>query len=219
MTEVILKRYRICFQKGDHVRYISHLDLHRAIERTLIRSKLPVNYSKGFSPRIRLNLTTALPLGCSSLVELADIWLLEDLDPSDIHDALASSAPPGITFTSVEPIDMRMPSLQSQIRAVEYRVELTMGHDPTTLAQTIEDLLANDSLPRTRRGKQYDLRPLIHELEGNQDQGDQISLRMLLNVGEGSTGRPEEVLFALGLDPSNTFIERTRILLTETPIN
>ena len=42
--------------------------------------------------------------------------------------------------------------------------------------------------------------------------GDFQSLRMRLSAMEGSTGRPEEVLLALEIQPEATHIERTRLV-------
>jgi radical SAM-linked protein len=213
MTEETLTRYRISFTKGAHLRYIGHLDLHRTMERTLRRAKLPLGYSKGFNPRVKLNLSTALPLGCSSKAELADIWLATARDETLVLESLCKSAPPGMTFTHIEKIDLRTPSLQSQIQACEYQVELSNLREPSTLSKNVAALLETERLPRTRRGKDYDLRPLIQSLQLFEDERDTSILQMVLSVGERSTGRPEEVLLALDLDPTECLIERTKLFL------
>jgi radical SAM-linked protein len=219
MTEDALTRYRIHFCKEDRLRYIGHLDLNRAMERTLRRARLPLGYSKGFNPRVKLNLSSALPLGCSSSVELADIWLLNEVSEDVVLESLRAVSPPGLTVSRVEVIDLKTPSLQSQIKAFEYQVALSGVGDPSILPGAITALLEAESLPRTRRGKAYDLRPLIQALHLNRGDQDSVTLRMVLQAGEGSTGRPEEVLLALGLDPADTLIERTRLFLeAETSI-
>lgn len=213
MTEDSLTRYRIQFVKGEHIRYIGHLDLHRSMERCLRRSNLPLDYSKGFNPRVKLNLSSALPLGCTSIAELADIWLLSPLEATTVHQALVAAAPPGLSFLSVEKIDLKTPSLQSQIHSVEYRVEFEGSNTVPALSEAVTTLLMAEELPRERRGKHYDLRPLVHELEICQDPPEHPGLRMVLNVGESATGRPEEVLLSLGLDPTGMLIQRTQLYL------
>jgi hypothetical protein len=110
-------------------------------------------------------------------------------------------------------IDLKTPSLQSQIKAFEYQVELSGVGDPSILPGAITALLEAESLPRIRRGKAYDLRPLIQELDLCRGVQAPLYLRMVLEAGEGSTGRPEEVLLALGLDPADALIERTQLFL------
>ena len=73
------------------------------------------------------------------------------------------------------------------------------------------------SLPRERRGKPYDLRPLIESLEllpG--DRPGMLRLKMTLAAREGATGRPEEVLDVLDVSSEATRIERTRLILKES---
>jgi radical SAM-linked protein len=215
MTSEALTRFRLHFHKMRELRYIGHLDLHRSLERTLRRTKLPLDYSKGFNPRIKLNLSTALPLGCSSTTELADFWLLSAYDEDAVLLTLQSVAPPGLAFNSLEKIDLRTPSLQSQINAVTYQIELLEAAEHANLEAKVTALLLAEERTRTRRGKTYDLRPLIQTIEVlHQPSGPPI-LRMDLKAGEGMTGRPEEVLLELGLDPAETLIERIQLFLTE----
>jgi hypothetical protein len=74
-------------------------------------------------------------------------------------------------------------------------------------------LVSANSLPRERRGKSYDLRPLIEDLHRlpDDDQGNsRFSLRM--TAGPKATGRPEEVLLALEIPLNAAQIQRSRIL-------
>ncbi len=75
-------------------------------------------------------------------------------------------------------------------------------------------MLAQTTLPRTRRDKAYDLRPLIETLQyaGAADIGHGLEMR--LTAREGATGRPEEVVAALGCDPAEARYHRRRLLYT-----
>ncbi len=70
MTEQERIRYRLRFHKTEAMRFTGHLDLHRALERTIRRSGLPLAYTRGFSPHPRLQLAAALPLGFVSRAEV-----------------------------------------------------------------------------------------------------------------------------------------------------
>ena len=76
-----VQRLRMTFSKGGAARYTSHLDLARALERALNRAQIPVAYTQGFNRRPRMQMATALPLGYTSEYELADILLLEAMEP------------------------------------------------------------------------------------------------------------------------------------------
>ena len=45
-------RYLIKFTKDADIKFVSHLDLMRTIQRIVRRAELPVEYSKGFNPHI-----------------------------------------------------------------------------------------------------------------------------------------------------------------------
>ena len=71
------------------------------------------------------------------------------------------------------------------------------------------------SLPRERRGKSYDLRPLIETLLVKRE-GDAVQLEMTLSAREAATGRPGEVLRAMDLDPACAHIHPIGRELTQT---
>ena len=201
-------RVRLTFTKQGALRYTGHLDLHKILERSIRRAKLPLVYSQGYHPQPKLNLAAALPLGFSSRAEVMDIWLNEEVQ--DVPTALQEHVPPGLTILEATPVDERAPSLQSQVVAAEYQVEITEAGYASGLTEKIASVMESESIPRVRRKKEYDLRPLIEEL--TQTRKNQLFMR--LTAREGATGRPEEVLDAMGISLEDTRIERTRLLFT-----
>ncbi|HEX9030091.1 MAG TPA: TIGR03936 family radical SAM-associated protein, partial [Anaerolineales bacterium] len=189
-------RLRITFAKTEEMRYTGHLDLHRTWERIFRRAGLPLAYSQGYHPQPRINLAAALPLGFTSQAEIADIWLEESLPLEQISKVLNQALPPGLQLIGIQDVPTTLPSLQTQVAAAEYSVKLLDPIDQ--LDDRLQEILNAVSLPRERRSKSYDLRPLILGLERqpNDPQG-RPCLCMRLAAEEGATGRPEEVLAAL----------------------
>ncbi|HEX9675990.1 MAG TPA: TIGR03936 family radical SAM-associated protein [Anaerolineales bacterium] len=206
-------RYRIRFAKSAPLRFIGHLDLHRTWERTLRRAGAPLAYSEGYNPRPRLNLGLALPLGCTSQGDLLDVMLEASWESEDLSRALQQAAPPGLIVEAVWPVPAGTPPLQREVSACEYQVELVADADVPHLQSAIQRLLRSDSLPRERRGKSYDLRPLVEGLMlETRERAERPRLVMQLAAREGATGRPEEVLLELGLDPLAHVPHRARVL-------
>lgn len=213
-------RYRIRFAKAAPLRFIGHLDLHRTWERTLRRAEAPLAYSSGYNPRPRLNLALALPLGCTSEGDLLDVLLEERWVPEALCAALQRAAPPGLIVEAVVPVEPGAPNLQREVSACEYRVSLPAGIDEAALQAAVQRLLGAESLPRERRGKRYDLRPLVESLVlegggpggGLEPSGARLELIMQLATREGATGRPEEVLLELGLDPLAVAPHRSKLI-------
>ncbi len=214
-----VQRLRLIFSKDGPARYISHLDLARTLERALNRARIPVAYTQGFNRRPRMQMATALPLGYTSEYELADILLEEKMEPEQARQQLMAKMAPGIGILQVAEVPVSGPSLQAITQSSTY---VAMPLDPVDFAglqAQIEQMLTAEKLERVkeRRGKKkvYDLRPLILDLSATQDENGQVSIHMNLCLEPSKTGRPDEVLDALGLDPLDMRIHRTGMVLAE----
>jgi len=203
-------RIQITFTKQGALRYTGHLDLHRLWERAARRTELPLAYSQGFHPQPKMSIAAALPLGFSSRCEVIDMRLERDIPLDGLRDKLQMTLPSGIQVLSVEQTDDRAPALQTQVVSAEYEVHLTEAIDGSDLKRKVDSVMESESIIRTRRGKEYDLRPLILSLDCDM-QAEFPIIHMLLSAKEGATGRPEEVLDTLGIAFEGTRIERTRL--------
>jgi len=225
----IQQRLRITFAKGEEIRYISHLDLMRLWERALRRARVPLAYSHGFNPRPKIAIAAPLPVGFTSRGEVMDIVLERHISPynavstSEFAKGLVRHLPPGLELLSVEEVYPKLPSLQSQVRSAEYRVTVFWDGsreemEGKLLAEHVRQLLSAQQLLRQRRGKDYDLRPLIEELWVEEKGPDGWVLGMRLRAGSQGTGRPDEVLDALGLAQKLYVVRRERLLmLSQSP--
>jgi radical SAM-linked protein len=203
-------RIRITFSKKGALRYTGNLDLHRLWERAARRAELPLAYSQGFHPQPKINLAAALPLGFSSRCEVLDMKLESDISLDDLLTRLQATLPPDIQVLKVEQVDDKASALQTQVDSAEYEVALTEAVPGSDLEGKVASIMESTSLPRERRGKSYDLRPLIRELKLTSE----TMLFMHLSARENATGRPEEVLDVLGIEFEGTRIERSRLLFT-----
>jgi len=210
-----ITRIRVQYTKGPSLRFTGHLDLQRLWERLLRRSGLPVRYSQGYHPRARLNLASALPLGFISEAELLDFWMDEFRPPDDVQEWLSAAAPPGLEIKSVRSVPLSDDALQVQMSASEFEVEFFDPQNLEALNQKVRTLLAQDEIIRTRRKKTYDLRPLIQTLEIIWLDDDEPGLQMRLSAEPGATGRPDEVLDALGYQNTQYLVKRTQFFLAE----
>jgi radical SAM-linked protein len=148
-----------------------------------------------------------------------DLRFTQDVELVDLPGNLQAAMPSGIRILNVEIVDEQAPALQTQVIAAEYEVVLTSGIEAvnsvtllkTSLMQEVENLMAKSTLPRERRGKAYDLRPLIENLAVISEN----KIFMRLTARPAATGRPEEVLDSLCITLENTQIERTSLIFQE----
>lgn len=210
------QRLRIQFVKGEVLKYISHLDLTRTWERVFRRARLPLAYSQGFNPRPRFQIAAALPVGVTGRSELLDIWLGEPLAPDAALARLRPALPPGLDALDAAEVDLKAPSLQSQVVAADYLATVCSPEPVEAIHSRVQSLLAAASVPRRRQHKgdwqTYDLRPLIQEVRVEPGPQDTVHLSMRLQASQQGAGRPEEVLDALGLSLTPHSVERTALL-------
>jgi radical SAM-linked protein len=134
--------------------------------------------------------------------------LEQDIPLENLPARLNTTLPSGLQVVEVEQVDERLPALQTQVLAAEYEITLTETVDGSELERKIDSVMESGSIIRERRGKTYDLRPLVEEISLIPDG----KIFMKLAAREGATGRPEEVLDVLGIAFEGTRIERTRLI-------
>jgi len=205
-------RIRVKFTKVDDLRFTGHIDLQRLFERALRRSGLPIRYSQGFSPKVRLNLASALPLGFSSRAEVLDFWMNKAVDLPIIESALKTAVPSELEIMNVQEVPNKMPSLQGSLKASEFLIKFPKNFELITLKTRLDHLLQNDVLETENRGKTKNLRPMILKIEWIDEE---MALRVLMTATPGNTGRPDELVRFLELDPSDCEFERTSLIFED----
>ena len=177
---------RLFFNKYDDMKYISHLDLLRVMDRLLRRSGVPIKYSQGFHPRPKISLGNPISLGTEAFNEPMDIELREDMTNDKLMKRLNSKSVLGFEFTKVIDIDGKT-SIADEYK--EMRYEIT--GDPSSL-EKLYNLLSQDEilLIKEKKGKveTKNLKPRIKFFE---KKGDMINLvienmspNSLLNICE-----------------------------------
>src|SRR3990172_6230526 len=127
--------------------------------------------------------------------------------------SIAAALPLGFS-SRAEVVDVRF-NEEISTEEIASRLKDNLPVDKSDLTRKVGELMMSESLPRERRGKSYDLRPLIETLNVDTEADGKVSLRMTLSARDGATGRPEEVLNMLDIEPEYTSVERTRLIFEE----
>lgn len=216
MNETYAQRMRVTFATDDTVKYVGHLDMHRAWERAIRRARLPLAYTQGFNPQPRLQFAAALPVGFTGQAEVADVFLNEEFAPAEFIARLGAALPPGIRPLTAEPVARDLPSLQSQVNGAAYRVEVETDDDAGVFTERLVEFLARPEAWRERRkGKdiaRYDLRPLIQDLRYTGAAAQGHCFEVTMRAEPGATGRPDELLAELGFETAPRRIVRVKLL-------
>lgn len=211
MPENLSIRIRITYAKIGNLRFVGHLDLQNLWERAFRRADLPMQFSQGFSPKVRLNLASALPLGITSDCEVIDFWLVKATPLDEVHHALTNALPAELQIRSLEFVPLILHSLQSSMQASEFLATFDKEVKADQLQAHVDEFMLATEIIRIRRGKSYNLRALTQSLEVVSTT-PQLQLLMCLDGREGATGRPDEVISQLGFDPLSCEINRIKLI-------
>ena len=166
-------RYLIKFTKGDDIKFISHLDLMRTIQRVIRRSKINIEYSKGFNPHMALGIAQPLSVGVSSEGDYLDINLEEDMKEIDVKNILNENTVNGIKFLEVSKSPVienvkRLPQAMALIDAASYIIKIKYN-DTKNLLESLDELFKKDEitvLKKSKKGeKMVDIKPMIKNIK------------------------------------------------------
>ncbi len=95
-----MKTVRIVFEKRGRAKFISHLDLARAMTRVVRRAAIPLWYTEGFNRHPYLTFAAPLSLGYEGLRETMDLRLQEDMPYDELVSRLNQALPEGLRAVS-----------------------------------------------------------------------------------------------------------------------
>ena len=107
-----MQRIRIKYAKTEAIKFLSHKNIMRAIERAVRRAELPIAYSQGFNPHMRIAYGKPIKVGAISDSEYADLYFDKPVTEEKVKEKLDQELPPGLKLLDTEMIDVAAPSIQ-----------------------------------------------------------------------------------------------------------
>jgi len=221
---------KICFEfhKVGGLRFLSHLELMRALQRALRRAGIPVASTQGFNPQPRLSLAQALAVGVEGLRELGEVDLGQRMEPEALRQAWNRQLAPELKILRAWEAPLHGPSLSAGVRGAAYRVWLPPnGWEGSLLAdlgspRACAEFLAQGQIPvevvKKGRAQTLDARPYIRRF-APQEGGHGPAWEMDLQAGLGGSVKPHAVMrgfLARRMSPGDTdrFLASLRIART-----
>ncbi len=115
------QRLRFTYGKVGPWRWLSHLELYRLLLGQLRRAGLPLARTGGFSPKPRLVLAPALPVGVAGLEEYGEAFLREEMAPDEFARRFNREGP--FVMARAWEEELRGPALETTLAGASYRVE------------------------------------------------------------------------------------------------
>lgn len=129
VTFVLMAFYLIKHTKGEEIKFTGHLDLSKAVQRTIDRASIGIMYSKGFNPHMLISSAQPVPVGQISEAEYILVELDTNLSPEEILNRLNEESPEGIEFLFIKKLEEAKKSPMSLIRAIKYEILVPGGMD------------------------------------------------------------------------------------------
>jgi radical SAM-linked protein len=190
-----VQRLRIRYAKRGRLRFTSHRDFSRAFERALVRVRVPMAYSSGYTPHPRISYAGAAPTGAASEAEYVEIGLAEIVDPAAVRQALSEALPAGLDVLEV--VESSGGSLADQLEASSWLIDLKAPYDDA--ARAVATFLATGEVlveRMTKKGlRSFDCRGPVVSLEAEPTESGS-RLRLLLRHGVPAV-RPDDVISGL----------------------
>lgn len=195
----VVQRVRLEYAKRGRLRFSSHRDFQRALERAIRRAGIPIAFSAGFSPHPRISYANSAPTGTASEAEYVELAVTETIDPAWVRERLDASLPEG--FDVVRVVDATPPDLAARLQASLWRIALP-GVAPADAAAAAERFLEETSIEVSRMMKSgirtFDARgPVVAlEVEPRESEEGCAILHVVVRHVTPSV-RPDDVLSAL----------------------
>lgn len=202
-------RYRVTYEKAGLARFISHNDLVNCLQRGFRRARIPVVFSQGFHPKMRMSFAPALALGMRGLREMLDFRSFFEMGSQEFCTRVNGRLPEGIRILDLERLGEDAEQL-SRVTGLEYSVDLA-------------DDEIQEEVKRMRRDIPKYAGLSIHEIvegrireyftNGVQHDGDRVSCdlrngKLLITIRTDSTRsvRAQDVLAGLFGCPHPAFL-------------
>jgi len=197
----VTQRLIVRYAKRGRMRFASHRDIARAVERGVRRAGLPIAYSAGFTPHPKISYAGAAPTGAASEAEYLELSLTGACAVSDVRERLDAALPDGIDVIEVTEDPATLGALP--LEASQWQVVLP-GVPPAEAAAAVADFLACRTLEvdrLTSKGtRRVDARAAVITMETNRcadgDDTGNVELRMVVRHVIPAV-RPDDILAAL----------------------
>ena len=202
--------YRAFYKKFGRAKYISHLDLYRAVQRTFQRANIPVWFTEGYNPHIYLTFPMPIFLGCEGVEEAFDFRTTIDMEPEELMDRLNGAFPAGIQITRIAAPVHKAAEIARARYTLLVSAEWKTGVEMQAMWDAFVAAPEITAEKRTKKGmKTVDLKPMLFS---SRAEAEGEVLRLTLETACGIAENLSPVLLADTFAAANGFEADYRLI-------
>ncbi len=186
---------RIKFCKVGNLQFISHLDLQRSFHRILVRSGIPMWYTKGFNPHAKIVFGLPLSVGTESMCEMADLKIEREISLEEIKDQLNANL-----TDEMYVIEAYIPTTKyAEIAYANYTITVNSDKITKESADKVKKLFSApvNMIKRSKSGeREVDITTYIKALDASLCDGKLI-INATISAGNTESLNPEYLVTAI----------------------
>ncbi len=193
-------KLRVRYTRGPELRFLSHLDMIRTIFRSIRRSGIPVAFSEGYNPHLKVSFGPPLPLGFSSEAEYFDLQLSQPYREEFIRN-LNGAFPDPMKITGHKHYFSNTASLVKQLNLASYEIPFIdcAPYSSSVIKRLLDDKQVTVIRTRNDNIKEVEAGEFIEDLRLKDD-------FLEADISQTPDGhiKPDEILiFGLGVNPES----------------
>lgn len=188
---------RVIYAKTGPVRFISHLDLMRAIFRGFMRARVPIGLSQGFSPHQLIAFGPPLSVGMEGENEFFDFYMDTFCDLKKIANNIKYAFRNILDIKDIHYLNRARDLITKEIDLIAY---IVYTGDAEISAAEIDGIVSRKEIVVERvtpeKTKRIDIRPLIQKVALSQEGDEQVLVIELISQN-GQYANPYDVIRVL----------------------
>ena len=195
MCKIICK-----YSKTGYLKYISHLDVLRFIQRSVKRAGIKAKYSEGFNPHMKTSFGYPLSLGIESIGEYFELEVDEKIEPKLFTEKMNTVMPKEMQIIKVEYSEDR-DSLMKRCAYARYLINIESDIDVNMLNEYFDEML-NQGVKYIRQkknkknkivAKELNTKDLLHYLKAEKA-NNRIRIMAVFKTQETGSMKVEEFI-------------------------
>ncbi len=162
----------IKYKKIDRLKFISHLDTIRLLQRAVRRAEIKILYSKGYNPHPKFSFAMPLSLGLETYGDYIEIELENSENPNTIKERLNKVLPEYFQVINAEESENNK-TLAARLEYVIYKIDLVLENTDIDELNSINDNFFKEEQmvervkikKRRKKIKKFDGRKFIEKIE------------------------------------------------------